>query len=91
MVPLETSFWEVITIPIDPFVDALRRDKQYYIALNWNGKEGMRGFDLAERNLSQVNLSKAYLYETILIRANLQEVNLQEANLTRRQKGDIPV
>jgi uncharacterized protein YjbI with pentapeptide repeats len=67
------------------------RDEQYEIALHWDGKTRLRGFDLAGRDLSQLNLSQADLKGAILTqaiawginlaRADLWEANLQGANL----------
>ena len=54
-----------------------RRDDQYDIALNWDGKTRMREFDLAGRDLSGL-----YLANSDLRRANLQGADLRESDLS---------
>lgn len=62
------------------------RDEQYQIALNWDGKTRLRGFDLSGQDLSDVDLTGAdlrgaNLREAVLIEANLRGADLRRANL----------
>ena len=62
------------------------REEHYRIALAWDGKQSLREFDLAERDLSEIqlpgaDLRRANLEKTTLYDANLQAAKLQEANL----------
>ncbi len=59
-----------------------KRNEQYQIVLNWDGKIRLRGFDLSKQNLSDLNLAKADLRGTDLHGANLSKANLTGADLT---------
>lgn len=60
-----------------------KRDEQYEIALNWDGKTRLREFDLSGRDLSDVCLQGADLRSANLSGANLRQANLQSACLSR--------
>lgn len=55
-----------------------KRDEQYQIVLNWDGKTRLRGFDLSGRDLSGLKLDNADLQGS-----NLQGVNLRETSLVK--------
>ena len=58
-----------------------RRDDQYEIALNWDGKTRMRGYDLAERDLSGLNLANSDLRGANLRGADLRKTDLSGSDL----------
>jgi uncharacterized protein YjbI with pentapeptide repeats len=60
-----------------------QRDKEYAIAINWDGQQSMEGFDLFLRDLSGQNLAKANLKGANLSEANLSGANLENADLSR--------
>jgi uncharacterized protein YjbI with pentapeptide repeats len=81
----------VIQAQGDVTVGKSLRDHQYARVLNWNGKARLRGFDLAQRDLSKLdlpgadlaraNLQGAHMYRTRLKGADLRYANLSEARL----------
>jgi uncharacterized protein YjbI with pentapeptide repeats len=58
-----------------------QRDEQYEIALHWDGKTRLRGFDLAERDLTELDLSGADLRGANLSGADLSRSILRRARL----------
>jgi uncharacterized protein YjbI with pentapeptide repeats len=58
-------------------------DEQYEMTLNWDGKTRLRGFELAERDLSSLNLKAVDLGGANLKQADLSGSNLAGANLHR--------
>jgi hypothetical protein len=57
------------------------RDAQYELVLHWDGQTSLRGFDLANRNLSALRLAGADLRGANLSAADLSGADLSGANL----------
>lgn len=57
------------------------RDAQYQLVLHWDGQTSLRGFDLANRDLSALRLVGADLRGANLSAANLSGADLSGANL----------
>jgi uncharacterized protein YjbI with pentapeptide repeats len=60
-----------------------QREEQYRLALNWDSKTRLRGFDLSHRDLSGLTLTKADLAGSELCNAVLETSRLEQASLTR--------
>ena len=81
-----------------PILRPSLHDEQYQIALQWDGKRRLRGFDLSGRNLACLNLSGADLaganlhgadlHKSDLSGADLSGAELQHANLWRTNLTD---
>jgi uncharacterized protein YjbI with pentapeptide repeats len=71
----------VIEAQAEPVLGDNRRAAQYKIVLHWDGVSSLRGFDLAECDLSALELEDADLSGANLRGADLSSANLSNANL----------
>jgi uncharacterized protein YjbI with pentapeptide repeats len=72
----------VIEVKTEPVLGDSRRAAQYEIVLHWDGARSLRGFDLAECNLSGFELQNADLCGANLLGADLRGADLRGANLS---------
>lgn len=73
----------VIEAQTEPVLGDSRRAAQYEIVLHWDGVKSLRGFDLAECNLSSFELQNADLCGANLLGADLRGADLRGANLSK--------
>lgn len=64
-----------------------RREKQYRLVLNWDGKMLFRGFDLSKRDLSLFELVQADFRRANLTETKLRWAKLSKADLSKTRLG----